>query len=181
MDNRIGMMSELLRRALGGIVLRRGIVPPEVHLHPEAQLQASQWRSIFCRHLDTGSCNGCELELNALLNPVYDMEKYGIHIEASPRSANLLLMTGAFTRNLEEAALLTLEAMPVPRIVAVGECAINGGLFANSYAVKRHPQIIENALICRIPGCPPEPEQILNALLMIESGPEGDKRRAGGW
>lgn len=93
-------------------------------------------RSIFIRHLDCGSCNGCELELNALNNPIYDLERFGIQFEASPRHADVLFMTGPFTRNLEEAARLTLQAMSEPsRIITIGDCARDGGIFKDSYAV----------------------------------------------
>src|SRR3989337_3953814 len=92
-------------------------------------------RSLHIRHLDSGSCNGCDWELNALLNPYYDVQRLGIDFVASPRHADLLLVTGIMTRNLEEAARRTYEAMPEPRlVVAVGACAISGGVFAGGYA-----------------------------------------------
>ena len=126
-------------------------------------------RSLFIRHLDCGSCNGCELELNALTNSIYDIASYGIHFEASPRHADVLAMTGVFTRNLAEAARLTLEAMPTPQIIAVGDCAIDGGIFKDrkSYAIMEKPEEIKKAIIneIRVPGCPPEPGVILKALL----------------
>ncbi len=124
-------------------------------------------RSTFIRHLDCGSCNACEMELNALSNPVYDVEQYGIRFEASPRHADFLAMTGPFTRNLEEAALLTLEAMPQPRIIVIGDCAIDKGPFRDSYAVKDCPQEVEDAIKAQVPGCPPTPEDILRALLAL--------------
>ncbi len=131
-----------------------------------------QGRSIFIRHLDCGSCNGCELELNALTNPIYDIAGYGIHFEASPRHADVLAMTGLFTRNLAEAARLTLEAMPIPRIIAVGDCAIDGGIFKGkqSYAAMEKPKEIQDAIIkdIQVPGCPPPPEAILEALLRLK-------------
>ena len=122
-------------------------------------------RSLFIRHLDCGSCNGCEMELNALNNPVYDIQRFGIRFEASPRHADLLAMTGPFTRNLEQAARLTLEAMPGKIIVAVGDCAVHGGVFRDSYAVMAtRPDDIEDAIKVRIEGCPPSPLDILKAL-----------------
>lgn len=125
-------------------------------------------RSIFIRHLDCGSCNGCELELNSLSNPVYDIERFGIRFESSPRHADLLVMTGPFTHNLAEAASLTFEAMPEPkRIVTVGDCAKDGGIFKDSYAVTTRPPEIEGAIIAHVPGCPPPPDQILQALTRL--------------
>lgn len=121
-------------------------------------------RSIFIRHLDCGSCNACELELNALENPVYDIEQYGIRFEPSPRHADILAMTGPFTRNLEEAALLTLEAMPEPRIITIGDCAQDGGIFKTSYALTEKPAPIRQAIVFHVPGCPPSPEAILAGL-----------------
>ncbi|HUG15733.1 MAG TPA: hypothetical protein VMM78_12050, partial [Thermomicrobiales bacterium] len=91
-------------------------------------------RSLHVRHLDAGSCNGCDWEIQALLGPVYDIQRLGIDIVASPRHADLLLVTGSVTRNLELAALATYEAMPEPRlVVAVGACACGGGVLQGSY------------------------------------------------
>ena len=100
-----------------------------------ADRQRGLKRSLHIRHLDSGSCNGCDWELTALLNPVYDIQRLGIDFVASPRHADLLLVTGVMTRNLAEAARLTYEAMPEPRlVVAVGACAVGGGVFAQTYA-----------------------------------------------
>lgn len=122
-------------------------------------------RSVFIRHLDCGSCNGCELELNALSNPIYDAAQYGIHFEASPRHADVLAMTGAFTRNLEDAAEYTLGAMPEPRIITIGDCAKDGGVFSKGYATKARPDGIEAAIVAHVPGCPPSPQDVLGVLL----------------
>ena len=125
------------------------------HHRPDRHLPFAT--SVFIRHLDCGSCNGCEMELNALTNPVYDVAQYGIH-------ADILAMTGPFTRNLKQAALTTLEAMPVPRIIAIGDCAINGGAFRDSYGVTKWPPAIEKAIIAQVEGCPPSPADILKVL-----------------
>src|SRR3954469_26000928 len=91
-------------------------------------------RSLHVRHLDSGSCNGCDWELNALLNPYYDLQRLGVDFVASPRHADLLLVTGVMTRNLAAAARATYEAMPKPRlVVAVGACAVGGGVFSHTY------------------------------------------------
>ena len=118
--------------------------------------------SMTLRHLDCGSCNGCELQLTALTNPRYDMERYGISFESSPRHAVYLAMTGPLTRGLLPAALTTMEAMPKPAIIAVGDCAIDGGAFredgaGSNYALVSPPDEIKNAIVHRIAGCPPTP------------------------
>jgi Ni,Fe-hydrogenase III small subunit len=122
--------------------------------------------SLQIRHLDVGSSNGCDWEINALLNPVYDLQRFGIDFVASPRHADLLLVTGAVTRHLEPALWATYEATPEPKlVVAVGACACSGGVVADSYAIaggvdRRIPVDVY------IPGCPPRPQAILHGLLL---------------
>ena len=123
-------------------------------------------RSLHVRHLDSGSCNGCDWEIAALLNPVYDLQRLGIDIVASPRHADLLLVTGVMTRNLTQAARLTYEAMPEPRlVVAVGACALGGGVFATTYAAAGSTEPVLPVDVF-IPGCPPRPEAIIHGLLV---------------
>ncbi len=123
-------------------------------------------RSLHVRHLDTGSCNGCDWEVNALLNPYHDVQRFGIDFVASPRHADLLLVTGTMTRNLELAALRTYEAMPEPRLViAVGACAIGGGVFAGSYAARDGIGEVLPVDVW-VPGCPPRPEALIQGLLL---------------
>lgn len=123
-------------------------------------------RSLHVRHMDAGSSNGCDWEIQALLGPVYDVQRLGIDFVASPRHADLLLVTGAVTRHLEAALLATYEAMPAPRlVVAVGACACGGGVLQGSYAVaggadRRLPVDVY------IPGCPPRPQAIIQGLLV---------------
>ncbi len=122
-------------------------------------------RSLHVRHLDAGSCNGCEWEIAALLNAYHDISRLGIDFVASPRHADLLLVTGIMTRNLEAAARRTYEAMAEPRlVVAVGACAISGGVFAGSYAGRDG---IGGTLPVDVfvPGCPPRPEAIIEGML----------------
>jgi Ni,Fe-hydrogenase III small subunit len=127
-------------------------------------------RSLAIRVVDAGSCNGCELELNALNNPFYDLERFGIHVVASPRHADVLVVTGPVTRNMAEALRRTHEAMPNPKwVVAVGDCAIDGGCFAGSPAVLggvHHVLPVD----LHIPGCPPSPTAILESLLALAKG-----------
>lgn len=131
-----------------------------------ATIRARVGRSLHVRHLDTGSCNGCDWEVSALLNPYHDVQRFGIDFVASPRHADLLLVTGTMTRNLEDAALRTYEAMPEPRlVVAVGACAIGGGVFAGSYAAGDGIGEVLPVDVF-IPGCPPRPEALIQGLLL---------------
>jgi len=121
-------------------------------------------RSLTIREVDTGSCNACEMEMNALTNPVYDIERFGIHITASPRHADALVVTGPVTVNMERPLKDVYKQTPDPKLViALGDCAINCGLFKGSYAVtgpvERHVPVD-----IRIPGCPPRPEAIIQVL-----------------
>ncbi len=122
-------------------------------------------RALAIRDVDAGSCNGCEVEIGALPGPIYDMERFGLHFVASPRHADLLLVTGPVTRNMEIPLRKTYEAMPHPKlVVAVGDCAHDCGLFAGSYAVAGAvSDIIPVDVTVR--GCPPEPGDILRGIL----------------
>jgi Ni,Fe-hydrogenase III small subunit/NAD-dependent dihydropyrimidine dehydrogenase PreA subunit len=123
-------------------------------------------RSLHIRHLDSGSCNGCDWEMTALLNPVYDIQRLGIDFVASPRHADLLLVSGAMTRNLMQAARLTYEAMPEPRlVVAAGACAVSGGPFSDSYATAGGADSVLPVDVF-VPGCPPRPEALIHGLLL---------------
>jgi Ni,Fe-hydrogenase III small subunit len=124
-------------------------------------------RSLSIREVDAGSCNGCELEIHALNNAIYDIERFGIRFVASPRHADVLLVTGPLTLNMREALQRTYAATPAPKwVVAVGDCAINGGVFAGSYAVANG---IGGAVPVdlTIAGCPPEPARLLTGLLTL--------------
>lgn len=121
-------------------------------------------RSLAIRHVDCGSCNGCELEIHALNNIVYDLERFGLHFVASPRHADILLVTGPLSSNLREALERTVEATPDPKfVVGLGDCAVDGGVFKGSYAVQGG--IAAGVPVdLLIPGCPPSPNQILAGL-----------------
>lgn len=122
-------------------------------------------RALAIREVDAGSCNGCEIEISGLTSPVYDSERFGIHFVASPRHADMLLVTGPVTRNMEVPLRKTYEATPDPKlVVAVGDCARTCGVFKGSYAVAGSvDQIIPVDAI--VQGCPPEPADILRAIL----------------
>ena len=125
-------------------------------------------RSLFLRHLDCGSCNACELELNALTNPLYDLGRWGIRFEASPRHADVLVLTGPYVRGLDRAARATVEAMPVPRIVTVGDCAAQETILKDAYGIVAMPDEIKNAVRAHVSGCPPSPRELLEALLRLD-------------
>jgi Ni,Fe-hydrogenase III small subunit len=126
-------------------------------------------RSLSLREIDAGSCNGCELEIQALGNAFYDLERFGLRFVASPRHADVLLVTGPVTRNMREALERTYRATPGPKwVVAVGDCARDGGLFAGSYACLGGVDAVVPVDL-HIRGCPPRPEQILKGLLALLS------------
>jgi Ni,Fe-hydrogenase III small subunit/formate hydrogenlyase subunit 6/NADH:ubiquinone oxidoreductase subunit I len=124
-------------------------------------------RSLHVRQVDAGSCNGCELEIAATTNPLFDLERFGVHFVASPRHADMLLVTGPVTRNMEIALQRTYEATPEPRIVvAVGACGCSGGIFGEGgYAALGGVDRVLPVDVY-IPGCPPRPQAILNGLLV---------------
>jgi Ni,Fe-hydrogenase III small subunit len=124
-------------------------------------------RSLSIRHVDAGSCNGCELEMHALGNAYYDLERFGLRFVASPRHADLLLVTGPVTKNMREALERTYNATPNPKwVVAVGDCGINCGVFADSYACCG-PVSSVIPVDLEIPGCPPAPVEMLKGLLAL--------------
>ena len=130
----------------------------------EAAGQTRLGRSLAIRHINTGSCNGCELELRALDNVVYDLERFGLRFVDSPRQADVLLVTGPLTRNLRLALEQAWDATPPPKwVVAIGDCAIDGGVFKGSYAVLggTHAAIPVDLTIS---GCPPSPAKVMTGL-----------------
>src|SRR5277367_553580 len=124
-------------------------------------------RSLAIREVDAGSCNGCELEIHALNNAFYDLERFGLRFVASPRHADVLMVTGPVTRNMRDALERTYHATPDPKwVVAIGDCARDGGCFAGSYAVVGGvSEVIPVDL--HIPGCPPTPTAMLRGLLAL--------------
>jgi Ni,Fe-hydrogenase III small subunit len=119
------------------------------------------------RHVDAGSCNGCETEIGAAFGPVYDAERYGARLVASPRHADVAMVTGPVTRNMAEPLRRTVAAMAQPRLVlAVGDCAMNCGEFAGAYGVEGAVADVVPVDVS-VPGCPPEPDKIVAALRSV--------------
>jgi Ni,Fe-hydrogenase III small subunit len=146
--------------------------PPDIGA--QAQAEASRihqelldilGQALTIREVDAGSCNGCELEINALGNPYYNLEGLGIRFVASPRHADLLLVTGPVSRNMETALQRTYDATPEPKlVVAVGDCACDGGIFGESYATRGSVSNVIPVDVV-VSGCPPEPVEILRGIL----------------
>ena len=144
-----------------GRVAEPAASPPPAPSCPKA---ARLGGSVQLRHVDAGSCNGCEIEIGSVFGPVYDAERYGARLVASPRHADALVVTGPVTRNMAVALRRTFEAVSQPRIVvAVGDCAVDAGEFAGGYGV--HGPVSDVVPVdVQVPGCPPEPEAIVAAL-----------------
>jgi Ni,Fe-hydrogenase III small subunit len=165
---RTGIVTEPLSPdTTGAVTLMREI---------EARSRALFGRAVAIRHVDAGSCNGCEMEVAGLPGPVYDMERFGLHFVASPRHADLLLVTGPVTRNMSVALRQTWEATPDPKlVVAIGECARTCGVFAGSYAVAGPVDSIV-PVDAHVDGCPPEPTDILRGILAALDRPRDGRR-----
>ena len=139
----------------------------------DAAARARLGRSLSIREVDAGSCNGCELEIHALGNAFYDLDRFGIRFVASPRHADVLLVTGPVAKNMAEALKRTYDATPGPKwVVAAGDCAINGGVFAGSYAVTDGAKAVVPVDL-KIPGCPPTPVDLLTGLLALLKAGKG--------
>ena len=160
-------------------ILKTGIVseaPPgareELRTHANAiqsEILGLLGRALAIRHVDAGSCNGCELEIHALNNPYYNLEGLGIRFVASPRHADMLLVTGPVSRNMEQALRIAYEATPDPKlVVAVGDCGCTGGVFGESYASCGQVSNVIPVDVA-VPGCPPPPLAILQAILTAVS------------
>jgi Ni,Fe-hydrogenase III small subunit len=152
----IGIVSEQPPAADDTLRVREGL---------QEQIRSVLGRALCIRHVDAGSCNGCELEIHALNNPIYNLEGLGIRFVASPRHADLLLVTGPVSRHMAVALRRTYEATPDPKlVVALGDCGCTGGIFGESYAsCGRVSNIIP--VDVAVPGCPPDPTRILQGIL----------------
>ena len=166
-----------MRRILFESLLRRPLTEPppakddvllaELAASVERAARRRLGRSLSIREVDAGSCNGCELEIHALNNAFYDLERFGLRFVASPRHADVLMVTGPVTKNMKEALERTYHATPDPKwVVAVGDCAADGGIFAGSYAVAGGVATVVPVDL-HIRGCPPSPVKLLEGLLAL--------------
>jgi len=156
----MGWLSKIFR--VGRVVERAGEAPPST-VKPPAGVRGS----LQIRHVDAGSCNGCEVEIGGAFGPIYDAEQYGARLVASPRHADALLVTGVVTKNMADPLRNTVAATPQPRVVfACGDCALNRGVFADAYGVAG--AVADFVPVdAEIPGCPPTPSQIVDALRSV--------------
>ncbi len=156
----MGWIGRIMR--VGRIAEQAGARPPSVVAAPPAV-----GGSLQVRHVDAGSCNGCEVEISGAFGPVYDAERFGARLVASPRHADALLVTGVVTRNMAQPLRNTLEATPKPRVViACGDCALNRGVFGDAYGVVGTVGEVV-AVDVEVAGCPPTPAQIVAALRSV--------------
>jgi Ni,Fe-hydrogenase III small subunit len=170
-----------MRRLLFKNLFRNPLTEPPPAADPAAQAELAAagmrprlGRALSIREIDAGSCNGCELEIHALANVIYDLERFGIRFVASPRHADVLLVTGPVTANMREALWRTYDAAPHPKwVVAVGDCARNGGEFAGSYACVGGVSTTLPVDL-HINGCPPSPTALLKGLLALLERVEKD-------
>ena len=174
------MLKTLRQIASVGIVSEPPPQPEEALRVREAlheHIRAVLGRALCIRHVDAGSCNGCELEIHAVNNPLYNLEGLGIRFVASPRHADLLLVTGPVSKHMELALRSTYEATPDPKlVVAVGDCGCTGGIFGESYASRGRVSNVIPVDVA-IPGCPPSPTRILTGILTaLESSAVAAKR-----
>jgi Ni,Fe-hydrogenase III small subunit len=165
-------MEKILRRIARVGVVSEPAPGPDPALRAAAQrlddvILQRLGRALAIRHVDAGSCNGCELEIHALNNAFYDLERFGLRFVASPRHADVLMVTGPVTMNMREALARTYHATPDPKwVVAVGDCAADGGIFSGSYAVVGGVSGVVPVDL-HIRGCPPRPIQLLQGLLTL--------------
>ncbi len=164
-------MLEIIKRITDIGIVTESLPEAVDEIHEQDELHAAirevMGRALCIRHVDAGSCNGCELEIHALNNPYLNIEGAGIKFVASPRHADLLLVTGPVSKHMRLALLRTFDAIPAPKwVVAIGDCACTGGIFGESYAsCGRVANVIP--VDVTVTGCPPPPRQILRAILGV--------------
>jgi Ni,Fe-hydrogenase III small subunit len=163
------LFESLIRPPVTEALAWDGLAPLAESLRETARRRLG--RSLAIREVDAGSCNGCELEIHALNNAFYDLERFGLRFVASPRHADVLLVTGPVTKNMRQALERTYAATPGPKwVVAVGNCAVDGGVFAGSYAVTGGVDKVVPVDL-HIKGCPPTPTDLLKGLLALLERP----------
>ena len=159
------LFESLIKPPVTEALAKDGLAPLAESLRETARRRLG--RSLAIREVDAGSCNGCELEIHALNNAYYDIERFGLRFVASPRHADVLLVTGPVTKNMRQALERTYNATPDPKwVVGVGDCALDGGCFAGSYAVVGGVSAVIPVDL-HVPGCPPPPTEILKGLLRL--------------
>lgn len=177
-------MLKTLRQIISVGIISEPPPQPDEELRIRDTLQANirgvLGRALCIRHIDAGSCNGCELEIHALNNPLYNLEGLGIRFVASPRHADLLLVTGPVSKHMEVALKRTYEATPDPKlVVALGDCGCTGGIYGENYAsCGRVSNVIP--VNVAVPGCPPSPQRILTGILTAITSTPCAHPRAGG-
>jgi Ni,Fe-hydrogenase III small subunit len=177
-------MLKTLRQIISVGIISEPPPQPDEELRIRDTLQANirgvLGRALCIRHIDAGSCNGCELEIHALNNPLYNLEGLGIRFVASPRHADLLLVTGPVSKHMELALKRTYEATPDPKlVVALGDCGCTGGIYGENYAsCGRVSNVIP--VNVAVPGCPPSPQRILTGILAAITSTPCAHPRAGG-
>jgi formate hydrogenlyase subunit 7 len=160
LERAVGWLSKIYR--VGRVTEPAGSLPAVTKPSPTGVCGSLQ-----LRHVDAGSCNGCELEIGAAFSPVYDAEQFGVRLVASPRHADALLVTGVVTHNMLQPLQNTLRAVPEPRmVIAVGDCACNGGMFGEAYGVVGSVTDVIGVDL-EVPGCPPTPTEIVSALRSV--------------
>lgn len=173
------MLRTLRKIASIGIVSEPAPEPQEsllVREQLQAEIRRTLGRALCIRAVDAGSCNGCELEMHALNNPYYNIEGFGIRFVASPRHADMLLVTGPVSKHMETALKRTYDATPDPKlVVAVGDCGCTGGIFGESYASRGRVSNVIPVDVA-VPGCPPSPRRLLEGILAAISGRKSESK-----
>lgn len=144
--------------------MQKGTEERNIEWNLQKRIREVLGHSLHIRHVDSGSCNGCDFEMNALSNPVYDIQRFGIDFVASPRHADMIMVTGGVTRHLEQALLATYHAAANPKMVlAIGACACGGGILGSTYSHYGGVDQIVPVTVY-VPGCPPRPEAIIDGI-----------------